>query len=415
MQEVVSSNLIGSIVVSYAEIGTYDYLLFKGAAVTLEEKAVVLLFFERETTVEKHQKTSFSQQKPTFNAGGKIERTTSCTKRKSHTPKLRHHKATGQAYVVLNGKAIYFGPWGTDEAVESYHRTLAEWHAAGKNHTAGEDITINELLARFWVHVEQYYVGRDGKPTSQQTILRYALRPLVKLYGNTMASEFGPRALRAVRQEMIQMGWCRKNINLSVSRVKSFFKWAVSQELLSPTVYQALATLPGLQAGRSEAREVEGVKPAPQEHVDAIEPYVSRQVWAMVQLQLLTAARPGEVVAIRPCDIDRSGKIWVYSPASHKTAHHGHERKIFIGPRGQQVLQPYLFRNAETYCFSPAEAYAQKLVKDHANRVTPLSCGNVPGSTYKENPKWRPSEQYTVSSYRQAIERGIEAAFPPPE
>ena len=28
------------------------------------------------------------------------------------TPKLRHHKATGQAYVVLNGKVIYFGPYG---------------------------------------------------------------------------------------------------------------------------------------------------------------------------------------------------------------------------------------------------------------------------------------------------------------
>ncbi len=369
-------------------------------------------------TVEKNQdnqKTSFSHSKPAFNASdGKLEPTTSCTRR-IRTPKLRHHKATGQAYVVLSGKALYFGPWGTDEAVESYHRVLAEWHAAGKNHTATEDITINELLARFWSHVESYYVGRDGKPTSEQDCQRYALQPLAKLYGNTPASEFGPRALRAVQQEMIRMGRCRNYVNRSISRVKSLFKWGVSQELLSSTIYQALTTVPGLREGRSEARETEGIKPAPQNHVDAIEPYVSRQVWAMIQLQLLTAARPGEVVSIRSCDIDRNGKIWVYTPIDHKTAHHGHERKTFIGPRGQKVLQPYLFRSPESYCFSPAEAYAEKLVRDHANRTTPVSCGNVPGSACKEDPKRRPSEQYTVNSYRKAITRGIESGFPPPE
>lgn len=40
----------------------------------------------------------------------------------------------------------------------------------------------------------------------------------------------------------------------------------------------------------------------------------------MVQMQLLTAARPGEVCIMRPCDIDRSGRIWVYKPKDHKTA-----------------------------------------------------------------------------------------------
>ena len=37
MQEVVSSNLIGSSVVSYAEIGSYDYLHSCRAAVTLKK------------------------------------------------------------------------------------------------------------------------------------------------------------------------------------------------------------------------------------------------------------------------------------------------------------------------------------------------------------------------------------------
>ena len=51
---------------------------------------------------------------------------------KIQTPKLRHHKATGQAYVVLNGHAIYFGRYGTEEATENYHTTIAEWLSSGK-------------------------------------------------------------------------------------------------------------------------------------------------------------------------------------------------------------------------------------------------------------------------------------------
>lgn len=332
------------------------------------------------------------------------------------TPKLRHHKATGQAYVVLNGKAIYFGPYGTVESVEQYHRTIAEWHAAGKNPPVTcDDITINELIARFWLHVENYYRHPDGTPTSEQDSLRYALRPLLKLYGNTAALDFGPRCLRAVQRQMVQMGWCRNNVNRSMSRVKMLFKWAVSQELLPGAAYQALATVPGLRRGRSEARETEPVKSVPQEHLDAIEPFVSRQVRAMIQLQLLTAARPGEIVSLRPCDIDRSGQIWIYTPVDHKTAHHGHERNIYIGPRGQDVLQPFLFRPAESHCFSPAEAYAERLVRDHANRQTPLKFGNVPGSNCKDDPQWRPTDRYSVATYRRAIERGIEAAYLPPE
>ena len=73
----------------------------------------------------------------------------------------------------------------------------------------------------------------------------------------------------------------------------------------------------------------------------------------MVQLQLLTAARSGEIVKMRPCDIDCSGPIWFYRPTEHKTAHHGHERKIFIGPKAwykQFHWHPHQLRhNAATF------------------------------------------------------------------
>jgi integrase len=133
----------------------------------------------------------------------------------------------------------------------------------------------------------------------------------------------------------------------------------------------------------------------------------------VVQLQLLTGARAGEITQIRPCDVNREGSVWVYRPLHHKTAHHGFERKVFIGPRAQQVLAPFLLRDQRTYCFSPAEAENDRHRRLHGERTTPLSCGNVPGSNRKHDPKWSAGDRYTTDSYRRAIARACDLAFPP--
>ncbi len=156
------------------------------------------------------------------------------------------------------------------------------------------------------------------------------------------------------------------------------------------------------------------VRPVPQEAIDAIRPYVSRQVWAMIELQLLTAARPGEICMMRPCDIDRTGKIWLYRPVSHKTAHHGYDRTVYIGPRGQEVLQSFLLRSLEAHCFSPAEVDAERRAVLHEQRVTPLSCGNRPGTNRKAKPCKKPGDHYTTNSYRRAIRSACDKAFPLP-
>ena len=79
------------------------------------------------------------------------------------TPKLRIHKATGQAYVVLNGRAIYFGNPRTCDPQVQYHKVIAEWLANGRQPQAPpNEITINELVARFWVHAKAYRIA-DNK------------------------------------------------------------------------------------------------------------------------------------------------------------------------------------------------------------------------------------------------------------
>lgn len=100
--------------------------------------------------------------------------------------------------------------------------------------------------------------------------MREAIRPLRQLYGNTKASEFGPKALKAVRQYMIDEGLCRGVVNRRVGRIKRVFKWAVAEEMVPPSVFHGLQAVSGLIFGRSSARETELIRPVPDLYVAAV-------------------------------------------------------------------------------------------------------------------------------------------------
>lgn len=337
------------------------------------------------------------------------------TTKPSRDPSYRHHKPSGLAFVELNGHRVYLGAHGSARSREKYHRVLREWHAAGRQAPVHpEEITIVEVGARFWNHAEQYYRRPDGTQTSEVDNYRQALRPLKALYGTTPAKDFGPLALQAVRDEMIRLGWCRTNINKQVGRLKQVFKWAAAQEIIPAAVYHALQAVTGLKRGRSQAVEALPIRPVPQPYVDAIRPHVSGPVWAIIELQLLTAARAGELVALRAVDLDCSGSIWTAAPEAHKTAHHGVCRVIYFGPRAQEVLRPFMVgRAVDAYIFSPTEAEASRRTKAGKQRKTPMNCGNVPGSNIQQHPKRKPGDHYDVSSYRRAIVRACKAAGVP--
>ena len=113
----------------------------------------------------------------------------------------------------------------------------------------------------------------------------------------------------------------------------------------------------GLQRGRSKARETEPVRPVAEAIVNATRPFLSRPVEALIDLQLLTGARPGELCILRECDLDMSGRIWVYRPEFHKTTHRGLGREIYLGPKAQEIVKPFFKPFVKTsYLFSPQDA-----------------------------------------------------------
>lgn len=200
-------------------------------------------------------------------------------------------------------------------------------------------------------------------------------------------------------------------MNRRAGRVRRVFKWAVTEELVPPAIYQALCSVEGFRKGRCDLPEPEPVGPVANADVRATLPHLPPAVRAMVEVQRLTGMRPGEVCRLRPCDIDRAGGVWVFRLSYHKLSHAGKDRAVPIGPRAQAVLAPFAPADASGYYFSPAATVADQLAKRSAARKTPRYKSHVARNAKKrkgEGRKREPGERYTTRSYYRAVERAVE-------
>lgn len=313
----------------------------------------------------------------------------------------------------IDGKDHYLGLIDSPASWARYNALIEEWTL--RQTVDRSSLTIDELCLRFLAYAKTYY-KKAGRETTEVACIRAALRPLVRECGTMLAAEFGPLKLKDVRESMIREGGARKTINKYVRRIKLAFCWAVENELVHVTVYQAIAVVRGLRKGRSEARETKPVKSIPLDSINAVRPHVSRQVWGMVQLQLLTGARPGEIVAMRVGDLDTSRPVWEYVPRQHKTEHCDQSRVISIGPRGQELLREFLSEalgselGAEAFVFSPIDAESERNRQRRHERKSPMTPSQAARRPKREGRR-RPKNHYSVASFRRAIERGCELAF----
>jgi integrase len=327
-------------------------------------------------------------------------------------PKYRKHRASGQAIVTLRDptgrrKDYLLGPHGSAESKREYARLVAEWSAAGccipQAGPAPPDLSVNEMLVRFWTHVTAYYRHPDGRPTGEVDSFRLSLRPLKHLYGHTPARDFGPLALKAVRNTMIEAGLSRKLINQRVGRIRRCFKWAVGEQLVPANVFHGLLAVEGLAAGRSPAKDRPPVRPVDDATIEKTLGVVSRHVAAMIRLQRLSGARPQDVCQLRWCDIDTTGDVWVYRPPAHKTAWRGMVRAVYFGPQAQAILAGFRNDDPTAFVFSPRDARQEQYAAMRAARKTKVQPSQV--SRARPRPNRSPGGRYSTNPYARHFER----------
>ena len=345
------------------------------------------------------------------------------SRRASKPPAYRKRVIRGRdiAYLSLTDsqtkkrRDFWLGPFGSAESRERYACLVAEWESSGRHLTdhRGPDLAISQLVLAYWKSIQGHY-----SPGEMRNI-QHVIRLLRQHCGSMPAAEFGPNTLRLVREAMAtgdpstdppRRPWIRGSCNRQTTKIRAIWKWAASRELLSIAVYRELCSLEPLKHGRTNAPESIPVTPAPEHAIEAVKRLVSRQIAAMIDLQLLTGMRPGEVCSMRACDLDLSGEIWLYRPVSHKNTWRGKGRTIHLGPVAQDAIRPFLCRAVTAHLFSPAEAVADRRAARHAARRTPLSCGNRPGTNVKDAPRRQALGQYTSVSYGRAVRRACDKA-----
>jgi len=158
---------------------------------------------------------------PSATRAGRRKRVPANCTVKVGVPNLKQHKGTGQGYVEVEGRFIYFGRYDLPLTHQKYHQFVAEYMAAGRRlPVTPEAITVTELLCRFWEHALSYYRRADGTSTGEIDNFKPVIATMRALYGHCLVTEFGPLALRAVRQRLIERGLSRTTINQLINRAR---------------------------------------------------------------------------------------------------------------------------------------------------------------------------------------------------
>jgi integrase len=333
-------------------------------------------------------------------------------RKKKFPPSIYNDK--GYAWFRLDGQAYYIGKHGSTAAQKKYAEIIEAYlYPQGRApEPRPTDLTVAEALLLYWRFV------KDQHDPRQVSRIGFALEPLFDLYGPSLVKDFGPVALEAVQEALVAKSYARKYVNQLLVLIRQAFKWLARKEWIRVEQYESLRTVEGLRAGRTKAHETVPRLPVNLEHVEPIFPHLTRPIAAMIRFQQLTAARPGEVCSLRPCDVDRAWRvvegtaIWLYSPGryeldralppvvSHKGEWRGHSREIPLGPKAQELLLPFLEnRDPLAFCFSPREAviesYGAKGWKVVLKRKRP------------------PGLRYSITSYCHAIHVACDKARVP--
>ena len=326
-----------------------------------------------------------------------------------HIPKLCRNKAKNLAFVCDGKKRIYLGKWGEPVTEANYRAYINEITRPGGRVIREDSHTVADLALAFMKAHQRYYM-KDGRQTGQLARFKAALEFPLKLYPTTPVDDFGPRKLLSVRNALEESGrFARTYINTLVNCIRRVFRWGVENEIVAPETLTALTSVSPLKRRRSVARETEPITPVDPRIVETTIRYLPPTLADMVRVQRYTGMRPGEICAMRNGDLALNDRgVLVYTLRTDKTDYRrdaSQKRKIYIGPKVEGILAPYLLHadDPDSYVFTPENAVMER----NRARITKNP------RRKRKTKKRRLAPCYNSCSYARAITRAAQAAGVP--
>lgn len=245
----------------------------------------------------------------------------------------------GKARIYWRGYQLDLpGEKDSPESLQAFHQLAAQIAATGVFPSVKpekKELTCQELVNWWNEYTKTYY-----PPTSKQpTYIGYAAKAMCELYADKPAVEFSPVDLKNVRRYLIAKGQCRKTVNVRGKQIVFIYKQAVSECLIDQSVWRALQAVEPIAKGREGSFDYGEVETVPNsvfkrtlEHCKPIQNVALR-------VQRLTGMRSSELLAMRPQDVDMTGRNWFYTCKKHKTVEYVGARLIAIPEAAAELLR----------------------------------------------------------------------------
>jgi len=272
---------------------------------------------------------------------------------KRRFPKPYAHPS-GQDRIRLDGKDVYLGKTGSIEAKQEYDRRKLEWQIA---QSGGQTVYLFQVIE---LNVIEHGYLRGAKLTNRGYVVRKALeqaglatrvpselRPAdLENFLDTLAAQVIEETDREGNVVSRRPRYTRGTCNEMGRILRGVVKWGERKGHVPVGTLHRLDAAEFLRRGRSPARESKRVQPVSDETLEATLPHLPPVVADLARFQRLTGCRPDEACRLRLADttveIVRVGgrdlRVRLWRLEQHKTAHHGKERAIWIGPKALLVI-----------------------------------------------------------------------------
>jgi len=237
---------------------------------------------------------------------------------------------TGMGYIKIGVQLYYTGiePVEANRRYLEYCRNL-DLYGHPDPPTVACGIMVADLATRYHAHV----VKTKPPESREDWPVGVAMKSLAMI--DCPAKDFTPARLVDLRQSWVDAGLSVSTISKKHNYILVAFRWAAQMDLVPATVWTALQTVQKLKPGRSACKQPKKVHPVERSTIDAIMPFLSADVAALVEFQWLTGCRSAEAIGITMAEVILPR---VYKPSKHKNAFRGKQRVIFLGPKARALI-----------------------------------------------------------------------------
>ncbi|MCB1744393.1 MAG: site-specific integrase [Gammaproteobacteria bacterium] len=226
---------------------------------------------------------------------------------------------------IPGGKAKYFKAKTRRDAQQ---QAMAWYRSAVEAQASVGALGVTALL-------EVWQESRRHLSANQQRMDRIIARSAAEHFADTDAQALSPRDVKRWL-EQLSGRYQRDTCNRFLRGLKQAYAHAVSEEMIDESAFVRLQAVKGLRYGQAE--EPRPVEPVMEDQVASTLLWMCGRHRCMVTFMLLTGCRPGEMQRFDWRDVETNREPWIYRPRDHKTAHRGHRREIFIGPRCREMM-----------------------------------------------------------------------------